>query len=810
MNSNLLTNKHTISRNALVPMVVKCDDAALLKGLASIAERPLFVTFTLEDNPDNPSKPRKIPREKSGGRLTGSFSAPDLPSKLMTLAEALEACKRLDHSGVGVVFFPGCGVVGLDLDHCINPGKGLTITPEQTASLNHFKPHSFIEVSQSGTGLHAIALGHAETRKANGSIELFGNKNFIALTGARGRGVASTIPPEAIAEVVHLIDKVKAEPKAATSSSLTPLQEPSTHERKAVTALNADALIDHAQTPDPERTKSALQAIQSPLDYDEWVQLVWAHQAAGGALEDIVAHSLPGSEGEIERIRRSFDPARPDSIGPGTLYWMASAAGWKDPTRKAIARSQAVADDAAQPASALDNDQPTDIWLAKKFAERFSDKFKYDHGWKVWRIFLDGSWRTCSRGEQVEAAKTLGGLVLIKAGEQHLQDPLSGKTKRLLACAQRAQSSSGIEAALKLAQSDPMMAVSAEDFDKDPDLFNVANGVVHLPTGQLQPHDATQMLFRQSPVAYDPDASCPQFENFMREVSCDDPDWVDYMQRVMGYGMSGHISEEKMFSWIGMGANGKSVLGNIQGHVMGSYGGVAPAAFLMYRRGGDANGPTPDIANLAGKRVVAANEVESGSKLSGQTLKTTTSTEPITARGLHSAPFTFRPTHKLFVRGNHKPHISDDDEGIWRRIDLIPFNLNLPPERRDQGLEARLLREAPGILAWMVRGFAKWKLDGLRPAQRVRDASLLYRQESDVLASWVADNCEVGQDTNGTFSVIQARAYNNYRGWCHDQGLRQFSKKSFTRGLTERGFKQARMSVAPRETTYVGLRLSGA
>ena len=809
MNTNRLSTKHPIGCNAVVPLAVASDDDALLRGFAPIAGRPLFLTFTLEANSDNPSKPRKIPHEKGGGRLSGSFSEADFSRKLTSLPDALAARKRLGHSGVGIAFYPACGVVGLDLDHCINPGEGLTITPEQTASLNHFKRHSFIEVSQSGTGLHAIGLGNAETRKANGSIELFGDKNFIALTGAHGRGVVSNIPSIALAKVEQIITKFKADQKAVTTVHLIPLPASRIHERKTAMATNSDVLTFDAEKFDPERAKSALQAIQSPEDYDSWRQLVWAHQAAGGEIENIIEHSLPGSEGDIERIRKSFDPARPDGIGPGTLYWMACAAGWKDPMRKANAAALAVADNAAQP-STLDADQPTDTWLAKIFAERFSGQFKYDHGWKVWRSWLNGAWKPCSRGEHIEAAKKLAGLILIKAGELHQQDPHSGKTKRLLACAQRAQSSSGIEAALKLAQSDPLIAVSAEDFDTNPDLFNVANGIVHLPSGQLRPHDPTLMLFRQSPVAYDEDAGCPQFENFMREVSCGDSDWVDYMQRVMGYGMSGHISEEKMFFWLGMGANGKSVLGNIQGRVMGSYGGVAPPAFLMYRRGGDANGPTPDIANLAGKRVVSANEVEAGSNLSGQTLKTTTSTEPITARGLHSAPFTFTPTHKLFVRGNHKPIISDNDEGIWRRIDLIPIDLNLPPERRDQGLEARLLGEAPGILAWMVRGFVKWKQDGLRPAQRVRDASLIYRQESDLLAQWIVDNCEVGQDTNGLFSVTQTRAYTNYRGWCHDQGLRQFSKKSFTRGLTERGFKQARMSTGPRETTYVGFRMSGA
>ena len=788
-------------------MAVTFNAESLRAGLAPISDCPLFCTWKLEPNPDKPDKPRKVPYVRGGAKLTGSYADPKLSEKLMPLEDAISECARLSHAGIGLVFSPGCGVVGLDLDHCIDPVAGWTLTQEQKTALNLFKASGFTEVSQSSTGLHVIALGDAVTHKANGTVELFGSKNFLALTGSRGRGEVRQMPPESIAGVTAVIDQLKDKQKPTTTGNVVPFPVPSTSERAAAAAINADVLIHPSEAPDSERANSALQSIHSPADYDDWNKLVWAHQAAGGTLNAIIAHSLPDSEDAIHRIRDSFDPARPGGIGAATLYKMAIDAGWKDPKRKVV--TAAVAGDAAQP-SALDADQPTDIWLAKKFAERFGSQFKFDHGWNAWRTWRNGSWTPCTRGEQVEAAKQLAGLILIKAGELHQQDPHSGKTKRLLACAQRAQSRSGIDAALKLAQSDPLVAVSAEDFDNDPDLFNVANGVVHLPTGQLRPHDPTLMLFRQSPVEYDAHAVCPLFENFMREISCDDSDWVDYLQRVMGYAMSGHVSEEKMFFWLGIGANGKSVLGNIQGRLMGSYGGVAPAAFLMYRRGGDANGPTPDIANLAGKRVVAANEVEAGSNVSGQILKTTTSTEPITARGLHSPPFTFQPTHKLFVRGNHKPIISDNDEGIWRRIDLIPFDLNLPPERRDQGLEGRLLGEAPGILAWMIRGFAKWKREGLRPARKVRDASLLYRQESDLLAQWVADNCEVGQDTKGIFTALQARAYANYRGWCHDQGLRQFSKKSFTRGLTEQGFNQARMSVGQRETTYVGFRLSGA
>ena len=191
---------------------------------------------------------------------------------------------------------------------------------------------------------------------------------------------------------------------------------------------------------------------------------------------------------------------------------------------------------------------------------------------------------------------------------------------------------------------------------------------------------------------------------------------------------------------------------------------------------------------LAGSRMALANEIEAGSRLSAQTVKVAVSTEHITARQLYGAPFTFAPTHKLLIRGNHRPIITDDDEGIWRRILLVPFNLDVPAADRDAGLEAKLLAEAPGILRWLVEGFDKWQRDGLKPAKRVTDASLNYRKESDLLMQWVAEQCETG----ATFTVPQREAYGAYRGWCSEQGVRQFSKASFTRGLAERGFGDGR------------------
>jgi putative DNA primase/helicase len=444
----------------------------------------------------------------------------------------------------------------------------------------------------------------------------------------------------------------------------------------------------------------------------------------------------------------------------------------------------------------------TDLALASLWGKRQGAGFRYDHSRRDWMHWMRGTWAYCTKEQHVESFKHVAGTLMQQAGEAMAGTGGSDRAKRLLACAQRAQSAGGTKAALSLAQSAPAVAVRFEELDRDPDLFNSANGVVHLPTGELRQHDPALMLHRQSPVAYDPEAKCPQFMEFMRQVSCDDDEWVSYLQTALGYALSGHVTEERAQFWLGNGANGKSVLANVMRYIFGTYAATAPSAFLMQSRR-EAGGATPELAMLPGVRMLLANEVEAGSKLSAQTLKVAVSTEHMAARALYGNPFSFKPTHKLFVRGNHRPIITDDDEGIWRRIDLVPFDLNLAPEDRDHALEGRLLTEAPGILRWMVEGFARWRREGLRQPRRVRDASLAYRRDSDVLGQWLDDACDVAQG----LMVPQRTAYVAFRQWCVDQGLRCPAKKSFTRSLKERGVGESREGSGTRAETYTGIRL---
>lgn len=444
----------------------------------------------------------------------------------------------------------------------------------------------------------------------------------------------------------------------------------------------------------------------------------------------------------------------------------------------------------------------TDLGLSRLFVRQYSPSFRYDHSSRGWRRYTGGAWVPCRKGEQQEAFKTLSAHIMKKAGEaQELR--ATDKAKTLLACAMRAQSAHGIESALKLAASAKPIATSTDEFDRAPDLLNVTNGVVHLPTGELRSHAPDLMLSRQCTCDYVPGATAPTWLRFLADVTSEDADLTDYLQRACGYTLSGYVTAEKLFFMLGTGANGKSVFANLLRRILGTYSVVVPSAFLMLsqRDGGSA---TPELAMVAGARLVLANEVEAGASLSGQMVKVAVSTEAITARALYAAPVTFLPTHKLWVRGNHKPIIRDNDEGIWRRLDLIPFERNFAPHERDAGLEASLIAEAPGILAWMVEGFKKWRRDCLRPARRVDAASRAYRTESDLLQQWVAECCEVSPG----FTAPQGAAFGSYGRWCDEQRLRTLSKRSFTRGLVERGYGEGREGGGARQHVYTGFRLT--
>lgn len=226
---------------------------------------------------------------------------------------------------------------------------------------------------------------------------------------------------------------------------------------------------------------------------------------------------------------------------------------------------------------------------------------------------------------------------------------------------------------------------------------------------------------------------------------------------------------------------------------------MAPSSLLTVRRDGDA-GPRNDLAALAGARYVSINELQSGDRLDEQIVKLLAGREMISARFLHKEFFEFVPTFTPWLRTNHKPIITGDDEGIWRRLVLIPFRRQFKIDDRDPCLESKLLEERDGILAWVVEGALMWKKDGLRLSPTIRQEIATYRKDSDLLGEFLEDRCLF--DPNAR--VEQLILYAHYETWCQANGIRAITKATFTRRLAERTHIEARSNG---KRFYVGLHL---
>lgn len=489
-------------------------------------------------------------------------------------------------------------------------------------------------------------------------------------------------------------------------------------------------------------------------------------------------------------VLRKWEQLSGTRTGIGALFRRAEKLGFKNPaTVRKLARND------GHERAAI-----SDVQISRKLVNLMMGRFLFEHAGRGWLIYGAGAWHPCKRNEQQEIAKEIGPILFAEAYSN--PNGLSiDDAKRLAALAVRASGKSAIDAALKLAQSDPLLASHPTEFDTDRELLNCRNGIVHLTTGELRSHDPAIRMSRQCTVEFST-APPARWLRFLSEICMQDHELVAYLQRVCGYTLTGHVRDEILFFMLGRGANGKSVFANVLRKIMGSYAVILPSESLMPSRK-DANAATPATAQLPGARLALANEVESGSKLSGQQVKGLCSTEAIPARHLFGSQFSFVPTHKLIVRGNHRPIVTDNDDGIWRRIHLIPFEAQFTAEQKDVGLEDALIAEAPKILGWMVQGAVAYFKQGVGTCQRVQAGSMQYRKDSDLLGQWIEDNT----DQAPAFEWIQNDAYANYRAWCIEQGLNTWSKKSFTAGLAERGHRARQTSTGDRARVYLGLKL---
>lgn len=417
----------------------------------------------------------------------------------------------------------------------------------------------------------------------------------------------------------------------------------------------------------------------------------------------------------------------------------------------------------------------TDVGNARRLVAAHGQDLRYVPHWSTWLAWDGKRFRRDDAGEVIERAKRVAADLW---NEAHAEKD-SDARKQAVRWALQSESSGRIRAMVDLARTSPDIVVSPDRLDADPWLLNVDNGTVDLRGGQLRPHDQRDLCTKLAPVQYDPGATAPAWEQFLRQVVPDD-DVRAFLQRAAGYTLSGSVREQIVIFLHGVGANGKSTFLDTLLALLGEYGKQADPELLIDRT--EAAHPTA-MAELAGRRLAVTSELEEGRRLAEATVKRLTDTT-LKGRFMRQDFFEVPAAHKVWVAANHKPMVRGTDHAIWRRIRLVPFEVVVAPEDQDKDLPTALSRELPGILTWAVAGALEWQRSGLGEAAAITAATAGYRAEMDVLGAFLAEECIVME---GAW-VQASNLYDAYTDWCDSTGERPVPQRRLGMTLTERGF----------------------
>lgn len=417
--------------------------------------------------------------------------------------------------------------------------------------------------------------------------------------------------------------------------------------------------------------------------------------------------------------------------------------------------------------------QKNDTANAQLFAEENRHIARYCGAQNAWFVFNGKYWAEDSSGTVIQLAQAPIRRKMMEASGEELKWLVSSLNDNRL------------RSMVKLAQHE--CHIDIEEFDREFHLFNCQNGTLDLSTGKLLPHNPKHLITKISPIAFDPSAKCYRWLQFLHEVMDGRENMVSFLQKAVGYTLTGRALEQCMFICTGPGRNGKSTFSNVISNMMGTYAKATPIDTLMVQR----NSSVPnDLARLTGIRFVSANEGEMGQRLAEAKIKLMTGGEKVTARFMHSEFFEYTPQFKIWLGTNNLPEIKGNDEGIWRRIRVINFGVIIPENRQDKDLESKLKQELSGILTWAVNGCLAWQAaKGLNPPNEVLQAGKEYRSEMDTVVQFLEDCCHMYH----AYEETTAQLYKSYSEWCLQNGEKPMSKVQFSKDLKSRGFDDVKI-----------------
>jgi len=422
----------------------------------------------------------------------------------------------------------------------------------------------------------------------------------------------------------------------------------------------------------------------------------------------------------------------------------------------------------------------TDLGNSQRLVNAYGDIVRYCHIWKKWLVWHPqyGAWQIDVSGEVVRLAKKTIQNMFYEASS--IVD--SKERTDLVKWALNSESAPKIQAMVKLAESGEGIAISPDDLDLNPWLLNCKNGTINLRTGQLREHDKNDLLTKVIPVIYDPTAECPMWLSFLDKIMSSNQSIISFLQRAVGYTLTGNISEQCFFILHGGGANGKSTFIKTIGILLGDYAQAASFETFLSKKSG--NAASSDIARMQGKRFISAVEAEEGRSLAENIIKQVTGGDVITARFLYAEYFEFIPQFKIFLAANYKPRISCGDSAIWRRVKLVPFNVKIPVEEQINDFDKKLESELSGILNWVLQGCLDWQKKGLKTPVEVDSATKEYRNEMDTVSGFLKECCALAPNYKETPTAL----YDVYKTNCELNGEKYLSMKEFGKSLNDKGF----------------------
>lgn len=418
----------------------------------------------------------------------------------------------------------------------------------------------------------------------------------------------------------------------------------------------------------------------------------------------------------------------------------------------------------------------TDEGNAQRFALLCASRCRHcrEFGWMYWDRTR---WLKFADVNAEASAKRVVRTLYAACG--HIEDD---KRKAFLKHAHATGASGRISGMIRLAEPEPTIMTAAPTYDRQTHVLNTLNGTVDLRDGTLRKHDRDDRITKVAPVRYFRTAQAPRFEQFLYEVFDGKQGLIEFMQRAVGYTLTGETCEQCLFLCHGTGQNGKGVLLETLCNILGDYAGNLPFTALESK---DRSAGGFDLADLPGQRLAISSETNRGVSINEARVKALTGQDRITAARKYGHPFTFQPVAKFWLAVNDLPRVRDDSHGFWRRIRLVPFTVTFDGDRTDQRLKEKLMAEAEGILAWAVAGAETWYKVGLQPPAEVTRATDDYRQESDPLADFVETKCTLGEG----FETLSSELYRAYTSWAEENNLRHqetFSHVAFGKRMRNR------------------------